>query len=160
MRARFLGNIEAKMDAKGRVFFPATFRKMLQALGEEQLVVRKDIHQDCLVVYPKSVWDERVDALMAHVNEWDKNAMMVVRQYMKEVEETTLDGNGRLLIGKRYLDMVGIDQTVRFIGVNNTIEIWAAEKAEEPFLSQEEFSERLMALMAPQQGVTPAQAEH
>lgn len=32
---RFLGNIEAKVDAKGRVFLPVTFRKVLQASGEE-----------------------------------------------------------------------------------------------------------------------------
>ena len=40
---RFLGNIEAKMDAKGRAFLPAVFRKMLQVSGEERLVLRKDI---------------------------------------------------------------------------------------------------------------------
>ena len=35
---QFLGNIEAKADAKGRVFIPATFRKQLQAASEERLV--------------------------------------------------------------------------------------------------------------------------
>ena len=38
---QFLGNIEAKADAKGRVFIPATFRKQLQAASEERLVLRK-----------------------------------------------------------------------------------------------------------------------
>ena len=148
---RFLGNIEAKLDAKGRVFLPACFRKVLQQQGEEQLVMRKDIHQDCLVLFPKSVWDQRVDALMMRVNEWDKDGMMVARQYMKEAEEAILDGSGRLLISQRYQRLAGLGQTVRFIGVDNTIEIWAAERAEQPFLSQEEFSERLMALMGNQQ---------
>ena len=46
---RFLGNIEAKTDAKGRAFLPAVFRKVLQASGEENLVLRKDIFQQCLV---------------------------------------------------------------------------------------------------------------
>ena len=110
---RFLGNIEAKTDSKGRVFLPATFRKVLQASGEEMLVMRKDIHQDCLVLFPKTVWDARVDALMEHVNEWDDEGMMVVRQYMKEAEELTIDGNGRILIPRRYLDMVQVEQTVR-----------------------------------------------
>ena len=48
---QFLGNIEAKADAKGRVFIPATFRKQLQAASEERLVLRKDVYQDCLVLY-------------------------------------------------------------------------------------------------------------
>ena len=58
---RFLGHIEAKTDVKGRVFFPAVFRKVLQASGEENLVLRKDIFQDCLVLYPESVWNEQMD---------------------------------------------------------------------------------------------------
>ena len=37
---RFLGNIEAKTDAKGRVFLPSVFRKVLQVSGEESLVLR------------------------------------------------------------------------------------------------------------------------
>ena len=144
---RFLGNIEAKTDAKGRVFMPAVFRKQLQAAGEEALVMRKDIHQACLVLYPESVWNQRVDALRARVNEWDDEGQMVMRQYMKEAEVLTLDGNGRFLIPRRYLQMAQIDQNVRFIGMTDTIEIWASDKAEQPFLSQEEFSASLKAIM-------------
>lgn len=149
MYMRFLGNIEAKTDAKGRVFMPAVFRKQLQAAGEEALVMRKDIHQACLVLYPESVWNQRVDALRARVNEWDDEAQMVMRQYMKEAEVLTLDGNGRFLIPRRYLQMAEIEQNVRFIGMTDTIEIWASEKAERPFLSQEEFSAKLKAIMKP-----------
>lgn len=50
---RFLGNIEAKTDTKGRVFIPAGFRKQLQAASEERLVLRKDVFQDCLILYPE-----------------------------------------------------------------------------------------------------------
>ena len=147
---RFLGNIEAKTDAKGRVFLPSTFRKVLQASGEESLVMRKDIHQKCLVLYPESVWNERVDALRARISEWDDDGKMLLRQYMKEAEILTLDGNGRFLIPKRYLQMAEIAQTVRFIGLTDTIEIWAAEKAEAPFMSQQDFAAKLKALMANQ----------
>ena len=38
---RFLGNIEAKTDAKGRAFLPVIFRKVLQASGEEKLYLEK-----------------------------------------------------------------------------------------------------------------------
>ena len=147
---RFLGNIEAKTDAKGRVFLPSTFRKVLQASGEESLVMRQAIHQKCLVLYPESVWNERVDALRARISEWDDEGKMLLRQYMKEAEILTLDGNGRFLIPKRYLQMAEIAQTVRFIGLTDTIEIWAAEKAEAPFMSQQDFAAKLKALMANQ----------
>ena len=56
---RFLGNIEAKTDAKGRAFLPAVFRKVLQASSEECLVLRKDVFQKCLVLYPEKIWNEQ-----------------------------------------------------------------------------------------------------
>jgi MraZ protein len=40
---------------------------------------------------------------------------------------------------------------VRFIGINDAIEIWAVEKTQQPFLPQEEFAEKLKAIMT----VTP-----
>lgn len=147
VRMRFLGNIEGKTDAKGRVFLPATFRKVLQGAGEEMLVLRKDVHQQCLVLYPESTWNRKMDALMEKINEWDDVGQQVLRQYVSEVEVLTLDGNGRFLIPKRYLQMADIRQAVRFIGMNDAIEIWAAEKTTEPFLSPEEFSSKLKELM-------------
>ena len=144
---RFLGNIEAKTDAKGRVFLPATFRKVLEAVGETALVLRKDIHQDCLVLYPMSVWNSRMDALMEHVNPFDSESQMLLREYVSLAEELTLDSSGRLLISRQQLQMAEIKQTVRFIGINDTIEIWAAEKLEQPFIPQKEFAAKLNALM-------------
>ncbi len=58
---RFLGNIEAKADIKGRLFIPALFRKQLQAASEERLIMRKDTFQECLVLYPESVWNEELN---------------------------------------------------------------------------------------------------
>ena len=148
---RFLGNIEAKTDAKGRIFLPAIFRKVLQAAGEEVLVMRKDVHQRCLVLYPESTWNRRMDALLEKINEWDDVGQQVLRQYVSEAEVLTLDGNGRFLIPKRYLQMADIEQGVRFIGINDAIEIWAVEKTQQPFLPQEEFAKKLKAIMT----VTP-----
>lgn len=83
---RFLGNIEAKIDAKGRAFLPATFRKILQAAGEEGLVLRKDVFQSCLVLYPESVWNEQMDAMRQRLNRWNKQQQQVFRQFVSEVE--------------------------------------------------------------------------
>lgn len=59
----------------------------------------------------------------------------------------TPDGNGRILLPKRYLQMAGIQSDVRFIGVDNTIEIWAKERADQPFMNPDEFSEALEELL-------------
>ena len=69
---QFLGNFEAKADAKGRIFVPAVFRKLLQLQGEEWFVLRKDIFQDCLVLYPGSVWEKEIEVLRSKLNKWNK----------------------------------------------------------------------------------------
>ena len=144
---RFLGNIEAKTDAKGRAFLPATFRKVLQGGGDERLVLRKDVFQPCLVLYPESVWNEQMDALRSRLNRWNKQHQQVFRQFVSEVELLTLDGNGRFLIPKRYLRMADIIQDIKFVGMGDTIEIWSNKKAEELQMKQEEFGQALEELM-------------
>ena len=144
---RFLGNIESKTDAKGRAFLPAVFRKMLQASGSESLVLRKDIFQDCLVLYPESVWNEQMDTLRGKLNRYNAQHQKIFRQFVSEVEMTALDGNGRFLIPKRYLQMAGIQQNIKFIGMGDTIEIWANEKVEESKMDGEEFGQALESIM-------------
>jgi MraZ protein len=144
---RFLGNIEAKTDAKGRVFLPATFRKMLQASGGETLVLRKDIFQDCLVLYPEIVWNEQMDLLRSRLNRFNAQHQQIFRQFVSEVEMVTLDGNGRFLIPKRYLQMAAIQQEVKFIGMGDTIEIWANERVEASKMESEEFGKALEEIM-------------
>jgi len=153
---RFLGNIKAKMDAKGRAFLPAVFRKILQAGGSGtadadhslRLVLRKDVFQPCLVLYPESVWNEQMDALRQRLNRWNKQHQQVFRQFVSEVELLTLDGNGRFLVPKRYLRMADIDQDVKFVGMGDTIEIWSCQQAEQHQMNPEEFGEALEELMA------------
>lgn len=144
---RFLGNIEAKTDAKGRAFLPATFRKVLQSAGEERVVLRKDVFQPCLVVYPESVWNEQMDSLRKRLNRWDKNHQQVFRQFVSEAEAVSLDSNGRFLISKRSLALTGITQDIRFVGMGDTIEIWAVEKTSTPFMEPETFGQALEQLM-------------
>jgi MraZ protein len=144
---RFLGNIEAKTDAKGRAFLPAAFRKVLQGGGDERLVLRKDVFQPCLVLYPESVWNEQMDALRSRLNRWNKQHQQVFRLFVSEVELLTLDGNGRFLIPKRYLRMADIIQDIKFVGMGDTIEIWSNKKAEELQMKPEEFGQALEELM-------------
>ena len=144
---RLIGNIEAKIDAKGRAFLPSVFRKVLQTSGEENLVLRKDVFEDCLVLYPESIWNEQTDLLRSRLNRYNAQHQRLWRQFVSEVELLTLDGNGRFLLPKRYLQMASIQQSIRFIGNGDTIEIWASEKVEAAKLSKEEFGAALQSVM-------------
>ena len=83
---RFFGNIEAKTDAKGRAFLPAVFRKVLSMSGEDSLILRKDIFEPCLVLYPQSVWNERMDTLRQRLSRWNRRDQMIYRQFVTDVK--------------------------------------------------------------------------
>ena len=144
---RFIGNIEARTDVKGRVFLPAVFRKELQASGEDSLVLRKDVFQSCLVLYPASVWNEQMDVLRSRLNRWNATHQQIFRQFVSDAEVMSIDANGRILLPRRYLAMAGITQSVRFIGMGDTIEIWSSEALQTPFMDSAEFGAALETLM-------------
>lgn len=147
VRMRFIGNIEGKIDAKGRVFLPAAFRKILQAAGEERLVLRKDVFQPSLVLYPERVWNEQMDLLRARLSRWNAQHQQIFRQFVSDVEMMTLDASGRILIPRRYLHMAGITQSVKMIGMGDTIEIWAHTDDDKPFMEPGEFGQALENIM-------------
>ena len=144
---RFLGNIEAKTDVKGRAFLPAVFRKVLQAQGEEVLVLRRDVFQKCLVLYPESVWNARLDMLKTQLRTWKPVHQQMFRQFVSEAEVVSLDGNGRFLISKRLLKAAEIDQDIQFIGMDDTIEIWSPTNLKQTLKSDEEFGNEFESIM-------------
>ena len=90
---RFIGNIEAKTDSKGRVFLPACFRRILQAGGCDKVRLRKDVYQDCLVLYPEKSWNEQLDLLRSRLDRWNAAHQMIFRQFVADVEELKAGNN-------------------------------------------------------------------
>lgn len=144
---KFLGNFEAKIDVKARVFVPAAFRKILQSSAQSAFVLRKDIFQDCLVLYPEQVWDEELIKLRSRLSRWDRQEQQLFRQFVVDAERLEMDGSGRILIPKRYLQMLGLSSDVLFLGVGDTIEIWRKDGLDETLLPAENFSTMLQGLM-------------
>ncbi|MBR3022357.1 MAG: division/cell wall cluster transcriptional repressor MraZ [Bacteroidaceae bacterium] len=155
MPARFIGNTDARMDDKGRVFFPAVFRRALQKEGDEALMIRRDVHQNCLVLYPKSVWEQQLDELRARLNRWNAQQQMVFRQFVAGVDELPIDGNGRILIPRRLIAQLGITTDVRFIGMDDTIELWPKAQAEALLDNPDALGAALESLMDTPNPATP-----
>ena len=54
----FIGNIEARADAKGE-FLPSSYRRLLPDNERERVVMRRDPDNACLILYPESVWNRK-----------------------------------------------------------------------------------------------------
>jgi MraZ protein len=147
----FIGTINAKTDVKGRIFVPATFRKILQSSGEARLVMRKDIHQDCLVLYPETIWKEELSELRRRLNKWDEEEQHLFRQFSWLVELLEIDSNGRILIPKKYLQMAKISDTACFVGMNQSIELWNPEHLFNSMLSAEDLKSSVKKFLGSKQ---------
>lgn len=145
---RFIGDYIAKTDAKGRVFLPAPFRKVLEAEDEKRFVLRTDLFQKCLVLYPESLWNGMLDTLRQKLNRWNGQHQQILRQFLADAEIIELDGNGRFLMNKHKLQYAGITQEVRFLAVDDHIEVWDKQRCEDVLKEDAGLGENLQDIMA------------
>jgi len=144
----FIGTIHAKTDVKGRVFVPASFRKILQSSDELRLVLRKDVYKDCLVLCLESIWKETLDDLRQRLNEWDEEEDNLYRSISADVETVELDSSGRILIPKRYLREVKISNAVCFVGKNSSIEIWNPDQFTKVIMSADDLKSNVRKFLS------------
>ena len=62
-------------------------------------------------------------------------------------EVLALDANGRFLISKRLLAAAQLESRVRFIGLDERIELWSAELMDRSFLSDAELAQGMQNLL-------------
>ena len=88
-----------------------------------------------------------MDELRSRLNRWNREHQRIFRQFVSDVEAISLDGNGRFLIPKRYVDMAAISGQVKFIGMGDSIEIWSEGNTADPFMEPDEFGAALESIM-------------
>lgn len=147
----FVGNIEARLDEKGRIFVPAAYRKILAEFESKRIVMRRDTDNACLMFYPESVWNEKVEQLRTSLNEWDPEDQLILMQFMADAEYLEMDGQGRILLQKKNLETIGAQQDVLFVGILNRFALWTPETFANKRLSQTELAARLRAKMQKKQ---------
>ena len=147
----FIGNIEARLDEKGRIFVPAAYRKILAECESKRIVMRRDTDNVCLMFYPEHIWNEKVEQLRQTLDEWDPEDQLILMQFMADAEYFELDGQGRILLQKKNLETIGAQQDVLFVGMLNRFALWAPETFAAKKLSQSELAARLRAKMSKKQ---------
>ena len=143
----FIGNIEARLDEKGRIFVPATYRKILAESESKRIIMRRDADNECLMFFPEEVWNEKVEQLRLTLDEWDPEDQLILMQFMSDAEYLELDGQGRILLQKKNLETIGAQNDVLFVGMLNRFALWAPETFAAKRLSQTELAARLRAKM-------------
>ena len=144
----FIGNIEARLDEKGRIFVPASYRKILADSESKRIVMRRDTDNECLMFYPEHIWNEKVEQMRQVLDEWDPEDQLLLMQFMADAEFLEPDGQGRILLQKKNLETIGAQNDVLFVGMLNRFALWTPENFANKRLSQTELAARLRAKMS------------
>ena len=142
---RFYGTAAGKVDDKGRIVLPATFREAMVRGGAENmtLIVKKNVQQRCIDLFPAEEWERRsekvLDGIDPELNTGDADFWT---KYNDGVYTLIPDGKlGRLNIPSELLESAGITKEVVFGGVGYKLQIWDAETMKADLLSDEKFKE-------------------
>jgi MraZ protein len=120
----FIGDYTCKLDDKGRVLLPAAFIKQMAHGMQERFVLKKDIFEKCLVLYPMDEWERQNQILRSNTNPYNREHNKFLRGYFKDTAEVSLDANNRLLLPRRLMDDIGADKEIVLAGQLGKIEIW------------------------------------
>ncbi|MDP4210449.1 MAG: division/cell wall cluster transcriptional repressor MraZ [Bacteroidota bacterium] len=125
----FIGDYTCKIDAKGRVMLPAAFKKQMPQAAQDRFVIKKDIYEKCLVLYPMDEWERQNQLIRQNINPYNKEHNRFLREFFKDTAEVETDSNNRFVIPSRLLNLVDIgkEKEVVLAGQLGKIEIWSKE---------------------------------
>lgn len=119
---------------------PSAILKQLSEGVPAKIIVKKDVFESCLVLYPEDEWQRQVKILRAKLNPYKREHNTFLRVFFKGLAEVVPDANNRLLIPKRLLDEIGAEKDIVLAGQPGKIELWSKTKYDSVALSDEEFA--------------------
>lgn len=151
MSRRFRGESHHKVDTKGRVSIPASFRRVIEAadpnltdgLPPELVIVYGDHRRNYLECYTMEAIEE-VDAKIDALPRGSMQRKMLQRLFHGQSFLTTIDETGRLVLPVKLRQKIELDKEAFFIAAGDTFQIWKTETYEADELAKtEEWLEEL-----------------
>ena len=137
--ASFIGDYSCKADSKCRVMVPVSFRKVMAEMQQETFVVRRNVFEDSLDMYPYKEWEALVESLRARLNLFDRRHAAFMRELYRGVQEVEMDANGRVLLPRRVMEEAGIGKEMVMAAQDKVLQVWDAGKYEEVAMGAEEL---------------------
>lgn len=123
------------------MIFPSAFKKQMDSTSADQFVVRRDIFENCLVIYTSDDWEIQMTKIRSSINPYNREHNKFLRNFFKGTAELTLDASNRLLIPKKLLHLAEIEKEIVLAGQDGRIELWAANKYEAIDMPADDFAD-------------------
>ena len=119
----FLSTYENKLDKKGRVSVPASYRSYLSNLGYNGVICYPSFNNQSIEVWPQDRI-EKISNTIDSLNPFEEKRDFFATSVLSESENLQFDTEGRVSLSKKLLDHAKINNNVLFIGLGKTFQIW------------------------------------
>ena len=125
----FLSTFINKIDKKGRVSVPSSFRALLMEKSFPGIIAYQSISNECI----ESCSIERIQRLSESIDDMDPYSDE--RDYLSTAlfglsEELKIDNDGRVILSDALIDHAQIKDEVTFVGLGEKFQIWEPLKFE------------------------------
>lgn len=128
--ALFLGTYQNKLDAKGRVSIPAPYRSVLKRMSHAgegspiaSLVLRPSHQYPCIEGWTEKGF-EALSAPLEHYDQFSQAREDFAMALFGDAVAMETDKEGRIVLPADMVAFAGLGETVTFIGLSKTFQIW------------------------------------
>lgn len=126
----FLGTHQNRLDAKGRVSVPASFRTALKVeTGETSLILRPSHKQPCIEAWPVAIFEQLAQP-MDGLDLFSETHDDLATSIYADAYPLDADKEGRILLPASLVIHAGLSDTVVFMGLGRIFQIWEPAAAE------------------------------
>ena len=119
----FLSSFENKLDKKGRVSVPATFRSYLSSMGYNGFICYPSFSYEAL----EACSQERIEKLsnvIDTLNPFEEKRDYFATSILAESINLQFDSEGRISLSPKLLKHAKIKNSMLFVGQGQTFQIW------------------------------------
>jgi MraZ protein len=122
----FMGTFTGRLDRKGRVSVPASFRAALERLGTEDLVLRPSHRSACVEAWPLPYFEKLADGL-DQLDAFSDAHDDMAQALFADAFPLRPDGEGRVVLPEPLIMHASLSESVSFIGAGRTFQVWEPE---------------------------------
>ncbi len=120
---RFVSNITLRLDSKGRVSIPASFRSVLARDGFEGLYCYPALDRPAIDAGGHALMSE-IEALIGRFTPYSEERERFALALYGTSETLKIDGEGRVVLSDTLKRHAGIADVVTFVGLGHKFRIW------------------------------------
>ncbi len=119
----FLSTFENKLDKKGRVSVPASFRSYLSNLGYNGVVCYPSFNNQSIEAWPQDRL-EKISNAIDSLSPFEEKRDFFATSILSESENFQFDSEGRISLTQKLLKHTKIKSKILFVGQGKTFQIW------------------------------------